>query len=244
MRRVGDRPLFVDSIARFGAAAADLVLTRRCGGCGEPGAQLCPACAAALAAPAALAWPRPSPPLLPMPYAVAPYDDPVRAAINAYKERGQVGLARPLSDALARSVLAAWVSAGGSGREVALVPVPTARAAIRRRGHDPVGRLAKDTAARLRAAGWPTHRLPVLRQRRHLADQAGLASAARWVNLAGALAVPGDLARLVDGRPVVIVDDVITTGATLAEAARALRAAGAEPVAVAVIAATERRRIA
>jgi predicted amidophosphoribosyltransferase len=82
-----------------------------------------------------------------------------------------------------------------------------------------------------------------------VADQAGLGSAERAVNLSGAFeVVPGPAAR---PRPsdrglgavaVVLVDDVVTTGTTLAEAARALRAAGAEPSAAVTVAATRRRR--
>ncbi len=71
-------------------------------------------------------------------------------------------------------------------------------------------------------------------------DQAGLTAEARAGNLAGALVVRKARAPLVCDRRVVLVDDIITTGATLAEAARSLRTVGAEPVAAAVIAATQR----
>jgi hypoxanthine phosphoribosyltransferase len=64
----------------------------------------------------------------------------------------------------------------------------------------------------------------VLRQRRAVADQSGLNSRQRLDNLAGALAVAPGGARLLSGGPVVLVDDVMTTGASLAEAARAVRA--------------------
>jgi predicted amidophosphoribosyltransferase len=75
-----------------------------------------------------------------------------------------------------------------------------------------------------------------LEHRRRVADQAGLTAADRTANLTGALQARLDL----HGVQVIVVDDVVTTGATLAEAARALRAAGAEVPAAAVIAATER----
>jgi predicted amidophosphoribosyltransferase len=70
-----------------------------------------------------------------------------------------------------------------------------------------------------------------------VADQADLTAADRAANLSGALRARFDLR----GSRVIVVDDVITTGATLAEAARALRAAGADVRAAAVVAATARR---
>ncbi|CAM5258870.1 hypothetical protein SALBM311S_11748 [Streptomyces alboniger] len=68
----------------------------------------------------------------------------------------------------------------------------------------------------------------MLRQRRDVADQAGLNSRQRLENLAGALAVVPGGGRLLAGGPVVLVDDLMTTGASLAEAARAVRVALAE----------------
>lgn len=76
-----------------------------------------------------------------------------------------------------------------------------------------------------------------LRHRRRVADQAGLTATDRVLNLTGAMQSRLDLR----GWRVIVVDDVITTGATLTEAARALREAGAEVPVCAVIAATQRR---
>ena len=67
--------------------------------------------------------------------------------------------------------------------------------------------------------------LPVLRQRRAVADQSGLTARERVANLAGALEVVAGGGRLLEGGRAVLVDDLMTTGASLAEAARALRAA-------------------
>lgn len=66
--------------------------------------------------------------------------------------------------------------------------------------------------------------IPVLRQRRAVADQSGLGARGRFANLAGALEVVTGGARLMEGGRVVLVDDLMTTGASLTEAARALSA--------------------
>ncbi|MEV5882000.1 ComF family protein [Streptomyces sp. NPDC052020] len=110
-------------------------------------------------------------------------------------------------------------------RAVLLVPVPSTRRAVRARGHDPARRIALAAAGELRRSGTPARMLGALRHRRAVADQSGLGSRQRRDNLAGALAVVPGAARLLRGAAaVVLVDDVMTTGASLAEAARAVRA--------------------
>ncbi|MBE4740257.1 MULTISPECIES: ComF family protein [Streptomyces] len=198
----------------------DLVLPAECGGCGRPRAVLCPECRAALtgAAPCRVR-PDPEPAGLPVVHAAAPYEDAVRATLIAHKERGALALAGPLGTALAGAV-----RAGGEG-PVLLVPVPSARRAVRARGHDPARRIALAAAGVLRRTGTAAQVAGVLRQRRAVADQSGLDSRQRLDNLAGALEVAAGGARLLGGGAVVLVDDLMTTGASLAEAARAVRVA-------------------
>ncbi|MEV2197592.1 ComF family protein [Streptomyces phaeochromogenes] len=225
----------------------DLVLPAECGGCGTPRTVLCPECRAALtgAVPSRVR-PEPEPPGLPVVHAAAPYEDEVRAVLLAHKERGALMLAGPLGAALAGAVRAGLATGGGSGAgaaglvaggpggpvgvggsrtPVSLVPVPSAPWAVRARGHDPARRIALAAAGELRRTGTPARVVAVLRQRRAVADQSGLNSRQRLDNLAGALEVPAGGARLLaGGGRVVIVDDLMTTGASLAEAARALKA--------------------
>lgn len=191
---------------------------------------LCARCRTALggAAPRRVR-PDPEPPGLPVTHAAARYADEVRAALLAHKERGALALARPLGEALAGAVRAGLRDTAGPVHgdrgAVLLVPVPSAPRAVRARGHDPALRITRVAAGALRRQGVPASVLPALRQRRGVADQAGLDARQRLANLAGALAVVPGCDRLLRGGQVVLVDDLMTTGASLAEAARAVRAA-------------------
>jgi predicted amidophosphoribosyltransferase len=217
--------------------AVDLVAPVCCPGCATPGAWLCPSCSAALDGPARLEHPWPRPPGLPAVAAVAPYEGSVRALLLAHKERGVLRLAGPLGAAVAASVRALPAGSSPARPPPVLVPVPSSRASVRGRGHDPTARLTMAAAAML---GLPVRR--ALRQARQVRDQAGLTAAERAANLEGALVVrPG---RLPPGRAVVLVDDVLTTGASLSEAARAVRAAGCPVLGAAVVAATRRTSLA
>ncbi|WP_330239023.1 ComF family protein [Streptomyces sp. NBC_00525] len=203
-----------------------LVLPVSCGGCGRARTELCEACAAQLygGAPRRVR-PEAEPPGLPVVHAATGYEGAARAVLLAHKERGTLALARPLGRALAGAVLAG-AGAHRHGRPLVLVPVPSARRAVAARGHDPARRIALAAAACLRRTGVPATVAAVLRQRRPVADQTELTAAARRANLAGALGVVAGGGRLLGAGPVVLVDDLLTTGATLAEAARALDAAG------------------
>ncbi|WP_377271084.1 ComF family protein [Peterkaempfera sp. SMS 1(5)a] len=222
----------------------DLLLPTRCAGCGTARGQLCSGCRTALAGtPGRPVRPEPAPPGLPPVYAAAEYAGPVRALLLAHKERGALRLAVPLGAALATAVRAALADLGPTARDhpLLLVPVPSTRHAVRARGHDPVRRLAHAAVRQLHREGLHGRSAPLLRPVRPLADQSGLTAPERWRNLAGALAVRPSAARLLHRRPVVLVDDLVTTGASLAEAARALTTAGAEVLAAATVAATARR---
>jgi predicted amidophosphoribosyltransferase len=208
------------------AALLDLVLPRRCVGCGSPLGVLCPQCV-------------PAGPILAIGgcdvagFATAPYEGPVRAALLAYKERGRRDLAGPLGIQLARAVReCVRVQRAPPGRAI-LVPVPSASSAAAARGGDHVVRLAR----RAGAAGGLRVARGALALTRGVRDSAGLTTGERASNLAGAMAarpVPAE-------RCAVVVDDIVTTGATLRESVRALHAAGWPVLGCAVVAATPRR---
>lgn len=229
-------------------AASDLLLGGSCLGCATPGRLLCPACRAGLPTTAVPHWPTPTPAGLATPWAAAPYDGLLRALVLGHKEHRLLALTPVLGALLAISVAAALddVEAGaGAGPgvpPVLLVPVPSRRAAVRARGHDPM--LATARAA-TRALGPAATVAPLLRTRVGVVDQAGLDREHRRANLAGSMAARTgalrSLARRGTAAHVVVCDDVLTTGSTAREAQRALAAVGVGVVAVAVVAATARR---
>lgn len=209
---------------------AGLVTPVVCAGCGRPDTGLCASCSAVLTrSRPRRVRPTPEPAGLPGVCAAVPYADGPRAVLISHKERGVLRLAAPLGAALAAAVRVVARPRLGPG-PVLLVPVPSARRAVAARGHDPTRRVARAAAVLLRRSGLPAHVLPVVRQRREVADQARLGAAQRLLNVAGAIGVVAGGARAMAVGQVVLVDDVMTTGASLAEAARAVRAAGAAGV--------------
>lgn len=220
------------------ATLIDLVLPAECAGCGHTGTGdvtegLCSTCALTLSGPPVPVRPARRLSGLPPVHALAPYREPVADIIVAQKEHNRLDLAKPLGRRLARAVLAACPAPA----PVWLVPAPSARSSIRRRGQDPIRRMACAAAGELRALGHTANVLPALRHQRRVVDQVGLTHRERAQNLRGALTVrPAAAARLIQ-RPAVLIDDVTTSGATLAEAARAIRSVGGQPVGAAVLAA-------
>jgi predicted amidophosphoribosyltransferase len=206
---------------RLATAAADLLLGAQCPGCGAPSTAVCRACWTGL---------DPSPRLVrghAVPtVAAGEHTDLLRAVIVAWKEESHSTVLRPLAYLLASSVAALPVAG-----PLTLVPVPTSRRSRRARGADLTRDLATTAAELLRPLGLQVAVTPALRLARQPADQSGLDAAQRSRNLAGAFVARGS-----PRDQLVVVDDIVTTGATIDEAVRALRAAGHSPIAAAVVA--------
>jgi predicted amidophosphoribosyltransferase len=187
----------------------DLVGPSRCVSCGFLGDVLCARCLHALPA----CPPLDAPPPLDRLAAGLLYEHVPRSLVLGLKLRGLRCHGPPLADAMCRS---AWRD-GVTGDLVTWVPGN--RAEARRRGYDHAEVLARLVAARL---GLPARRLIDLNAPK--ADQTGLTRAQRRENPKDAF-----VAREVHGQ-VVLVDDVMTTGATICACAGALRRAGAAGV--------------
>ncbi|MCA2244471.1 ComF family protein [Mycobacterium sp. WUMAC-067] len=207
----------------------DLFLPAECGGCGAPSTRWCDACATELAV-------RPDEPHVVNPridagvpvFALGRYANARRQAILALKEHGRADLVAPLARALALGVhrLLSW---GIVDTPLTLVPAPTRRSAARRRGGDPVTRLARAAVAQHPEISVAQ----ALRIKALTRDSVGLGTAARERNIAGRVVLRGRPPRT----DVMVVDDVVTTGATARESVRVLQAAGVHVVAVLAIAA-------
>lgn len=211
----------------------DAVLPLQCGGCGAPGTRWCAVCAAQLAVgpdePRVIA-PRLDP-RVPV-FALGRYAGARRQAIVAVKERGRSDLVAPLACALGAALqrLLSWQMVD---LPLTIVPAPTRRSAARRRGGDPITRIAAAVAADHTGVTVA----PALRMRALTRDSVGLGSGARERNIAGRVLLRRrGLADFSGAGDVLIVDDVVTTGATLAESVRVLRQARVRVCAALVIA--------
>lgn len=210
----GERGLAV--IARsIGRTIADALFPEHCAGCDLLGVAFCDRCLAAT---------------VPFPVmrrlsdgtavrALYPYGDPrLRALLRAYKFRGRTTLREPI-----RFLVSKALSAGVFGETLygaTLVPIPLSRRRERERGFNQAAEIAGILAE---AAGGGAAVDPVLKRVRDTAQQSKLAKEKRRENIAGAFVASHALG---PERPVVLVDDVVTTGETFAAAVAALEAAG------------------
>jgi ComF family protein len=203
----------------------DLLMPPACAGCGDEGTLLCRDCLRHLGARIDVDphWPIGLPPDLPPGLAqlewCAPFTGPTRRALHELKYAGNQRIARPLGAVLA----ARWRRASIGGEVMVAVPVHAER--LRQRGYDQAVLLAQAAATEL---GLP--HVAALRRVERTAAMHGLGREARTANVGSAFAVDPLARASIVGRWVVLVDDVTTTGASLAACAAALRQAGATRV--------------
>lgn len=256
-----DRLVHAPAARAVTAAARDLaglLLPADCAVCGLHDGAVCPGCTAELSA--ALLRPfraeeqaaslpltsvEPDGGPLPLPVVAAGrYAGPLASAVLAFKDHGRTPVVRHLRPAVRRAMAAVPGLVGDPFPEpdsVLVAPVPGSATGFRRRGYDPVAELLTGSLPR----GWSP--APGLlraaparvrgRRRQHAAvSHAGSASALRRHRNAGRFRATARAADI-HGRTVVLFDDVMTTGSTLAAAWHALAATGLEPVAAVVLAA-------
>jgi len=209
----------------------DLALPAACPGCGAEGPPICARCHPALevrlgltaGTPLGLAEGPPDP-LLQLEWC-APFTGVVRRALHALKYAGERRLAEPLGQAVAQR----WRRAGAGGD--VLVPIPVHVSRRRERGFDQAELIAA-VAAHSLGLPWT----PALVRDRATAPQYRLDRRHRAANVEDAFVAKPDSWRAVDGRWVVLVDDVVTTGATLVAGATTLLGRGAVAVSAVTVA--------
>lgn len=211
-------PITID----LGRAVFDLLLGMACWGCARPGYVLCPDCARlSRNEPVKIGVLGTGIPV----WAVGEYREPLSSLIVAHKERGAWSLVTHLA-----SLQAIAIEAVQAPPKTLVVPLPSSAATIRARGYDHGWEVARRAA---RIAGFRASR--ELIRTKPVADQKELSRSQRLLAQHHSMAVSGNCKA-----PVIIVDDVITTGASVREAVRAYRQSGREVVGVAVISRTMR----
>ena len=220
-------------LARLAQAFLDVLFPPRCVACGREGTFLCPGCREAM--------PRALPPRCPLCWqperrgeacgrcartrpafagarSLYVFQGPVREAVHALKYNHLSALARPMGE-----LMAAYLKTEELPVDL-VVPVPLFGRRQRLRGYNQSALLARELA---RLDGLPLAERSLSRRRDTPPQARSVDAEARRRNVAGAFAADG---RRVDGRRVLLIDDVMTTGATLDACAQALRQGGAASV--------------
>ncbi|MBB5071733.1 ComF family protein [Saccharopolyspora gloriosae] len=243
-------------LAAAASGLLDLVLPLRCAGCARPGTGWCAECARELGGLRKVVRELPAPPdstAAPPVFALGRYRGAPRRAVVSYKAAGRRDLADPFGTAIADGLegLLRWEpdSAGSgsfasmTGPDLAaagtwhLVPAPSRAITSRRRGGAHMTRVALRSAAVLAERGRAAEVADCLVAAPGARDSVGLAPAERLRNLAGRVAVLPRRAPPA-GEPVLLIDDVLTTGATAMSAVHALARHGVPVTAVLVLTAT------
>lgn len=195
----------------------ELILPRECAGCRVPGTVLCGACRYHLrSAPHRIVRPRD----LGLPvFAMGPYSDIRRNIIIAMKARGNREV-RELMGAVFAAGLEHLQAQGQLPINFDLVPAPTRAQSARLRGGDPVTAMARAAAKRLTGVEVARY----VETGRAISDQSDLSAGGRWLNMDNAVQLRTGI--VIAHRDIVLIDDVVTTGATMAATARKLQVEG------------------
>ncbi|MGB3830015.1 MAG: phosphoribosyltransferase family protein [Ornithinimicrobium sp.] len=226
----------------------ELVLPQRCAGCGVSGAGVCPACRTLLRT----VHPRPTrpdpcPSGMPPTWAASAYSGSLRTAIIAWKDQDRADLSRWFVPMVARALVEAlvdspqWTERFRQAGVAIVVPVPSRASGTRTRGRFPVAELVTGLLDPRRTSTCGLLGMHALSYGRAVRDQSGLDHLGRANNVAGSMRVAAPSRASLAGTPIVLIDDIVTTGSTIAEATRALRAVGAGPVLAVCLAATQRQ---
>ncbi len=226
------RPHWPFLVRQFAWATVDLVFTPHCGGCNTPGSRLCAQCRASFQtlgpavcgdcgyplgpSGACASGLHPLAPLVGL-RSAARFAGPLRQALHRLKYKRDIILA----DSLARELARAWRAYGLPAWTV--LPVPLSAQGLQARGYNQAALLARGLADLARLP----YQAEGLTRVRHTHSQVGLPAAARRANVRGAFAASREQ---VAGRSFILVDDICTTGATLAACAEALHLAGAAAI--------------
>lgn len=198
----------------------DLIYPKRCPGCHKPAVSICESCK--------IFWEKPpisiklnknSVSVLSV-FSVAQYRNEVRAVLLAYKEDGEREAGKVLTEALLQA------RRGIINHSVCtFVPIPSNPKSVRRRGRDFMLDLCNQVAIQ---SGDKV--LSIMKVKRDVQDQSKLNERERSQNLVGAFDCTPKNLKLLVKFPIILVDDLLTTGATLREAQRALRQRGVIPI--------------
>ena len=209
----------------------DIWFPQDCVGCGQPPSLICESCRKRqILRPRTVTRTG-----LPVGLAVTDYAGFSQQLVHAFKLTGSHRLAQELGRQMASHLQNAMringtdASPAPTATGVILVPAPSRKAANRNRGYQPATLLAKEVARFLRAAGTPARVQACLELHASVLDQSQLTAAQREQNLLGKVRCnPADL-QVPTGWKVVLLDDIVTTGATLRGMTEALVSEGCQP---------------